>query len=76
MAALDIWQEREMPWIAMAAADVPKVSPRPVDALVYFSSVRWMGLKHPVHFFHVYYAAGLPSHSGRYFGKDFAVRRK
>ena len=67
-------EEGLMPWIALAEAAVPKVSPSPVDILVSRSSARWRGPKHPFHFFHVYSMTGLPSHSRRSLGKELTER--
>ena len=61
--------EGVMPWIAMVAAAVLKVSPRPVDSLVSRSSERWRGPKFTVHLYHVCFEAGLMSHYGRSLGK-------
>ena len=63
-----------MPWIALVAAEVPKMSPCSVAALVSCSSARWRGKKYGVYLSHVCSAAGLPSHSMQSFGKEFTVR--
>ena len=44
MAAPDR-EEGVMPWIALAAAAILKVSPRPIKTLVSRSSARWRGPK-------------------------------
>ena len=63
-----------MPCIALAAAAVPKVSPRTVNALVSRSSARWRETKYPVHFFHICSSSGFPSYSEQSLEKELVAR--
>ena len=63
-----------MPCIALAAAAVPKVSPRTVNALVSCSSASWRETKYPVHFFHICSSSGFPSYSEQSLEKELVAR--